>query len=714
MTPAAPRKSKALIIVLTILLVLLIAVLCVYVGFSIWLSRVDLLLPGVSVSDGNGNFLADLSGCNPRAAENTLENAVRNHLQSSITVRYGDNQTDTISGNLLEYDIDGTIRTALDHQDQYFLLQLPMLWAGILPYSDDVPIQPTGLSEEGRGIIAAAGEKISAAVDDGSAEFTWKINQDNLRITFGSDGQKADLTGWEEKVEQALLQRSSEVQVDTIVDPVHIPTAEELRDLIYREALPPRPDGDGGTLPAQEGLDLDLDTAAYILSGAEPGKTMQIPIIRHQPNPSDVEAYYYQDVLAEWNSTIDGTEDRLFNVVKAAAACNGADLQPGDTFSFLGLVGCPDVAQGYKKAIGYLAGKPVLMGGGGVCQVSSSIYTCAVYADLEIVARANHSYSQEYVQLGMDAAIAWPNLDFQFRNNTPYPMRVVCETEGRNLSVRLLGTRYRDTTVETEIEVLSLNPHGIDYVADETVPQGTTVDSTEYHDGTTVNVYRVIKDAEGNELSRVLENTSKYGTLNQEIRYNPEDIGPWTALATPTPAPTRRPVQTPPPATPVPTETPTEVPTEIPTEAPTEQPIPTGGPAPTDNPMPPGTDVPPAGTDVPPAQTEAPPAQTEAPPANQEQPVPSTEPAPEPTPAENLPTEQPVPPESPEAPPPEAVPAPDTAPAETETPPDPGTDPAATTAEPPAPVASPEVEPPLETPATAPDAGAPETGTGEN
>lgn len=695
MTPAAPRKSKAPLIVLTILLVLLIAVLCLYVGFSIWLHSVDLIFPGVSVVDGNGNFLADLSGCNPRAAENTLENAVRNHLQSSITVRYGDNQTDTISGNLLEYDIDRTIQTALDHQDRYFLLQLPMLWAGFLPYSDDVPIQPVGLSEEGKGIIAAAGEKISAAVDDGTAEFTWKINRDNLRITFGADGKKADLTGWEEKVEQALLEQASEVQVETIVDPVRIPTAEELRDLIYREALPPRPDGDGGTLPAQEGLDLDLDTAAYILRGAEPGKTMQIPIIRHQPDPSEVEAYYYQDVLAEWNSTIGGTEDRLFNVVKAAAACNGADLQPGDVFSFLGLVGCPDVAQGYKKAIGYLAGRPVLMGGGGVCQVSSSIYTCAVYADLEIVTRANHSYSQEYVQLGMDAAIAWPNLDFQFRNSTPYPMRVVCETEGRNLSVRLLGTRYRDTTVETEIEVLTLNPHGIDYVADETVPRGTTVDSTEYHDGTTVNVYRVVKDAEGNELSRILENTSKYGTLNQEIRYNPEDIGPWTDLATPTPAPTRRPVQTPPPA-----ETP--VPTEAPTEVPTAEPVPGGEPIPSNE------QTPPAGPDVPPAQTEAPPA-------DPEQPVPSAEPAPEPTPEENLPTEQPVPPETPETPPPEAVPTPDTAPVETETPPDPGVDPAGAAVEPPAAVESPEVEPPLETPAAeAPDAGTAETGTGEN
>ncbi len=661
MTPAAPRKSKALIIVLIIILILLAVAVGLYLGFSFWLNNVNLLLPGVSVTDSNGNFVADLSGCNPQAAENTLKNAVRNHLQPSLTVRYGDGETETISGDLLTYDIDGTIQEALDHQSQHFLLELPMLWAGIIPYTDSVTIQPTGLSEEGQAIIAAAAEKIAAAVDDGMAEFTWRISGDNLRITFGSDGKKADLTGWEEKVEQALLQQTSEIQVETIVDPVHIPTAEELRELVYREALPPRPDGDGGTLPAQEGLDLDLDTAAYILSGAAPGKTMQIPILREQPDPSDVAAYYYQDVLAEWNSTIDGTEDRLFNVVKAAAACNGADLQPGDVFSFLGLVGCPDVEQGYKKAIGYLAGRPVLMGGGGVCQVSSSIYTCAVYADLEIVTRANHSYSQDYVQLGMDAAIAWPTLDFQFRNSTPYPMKVICETEGRNLSVRLLGTRYRDTTVETEIEVLNTNHHGIDYVADETVPRGTTVESEEFHDGTTVNVYRLVKDKDGNVVSRILENTSEYGTLNQEVRYNPEDIGPWTDLATPTPPPTPVWTPAPPPAS--------EAPTEAPSEAPAESPAP---------------------------------AESQEPPAESQQPAASTEPAPEPTPEENLPTQQPEPTETT---PPEAEPTPDAAPTETEAP----AEPAST--EPPA--ESSEVEPPLETPtAEAPDAGASDTDTG--
>lgn len=115
-------------------------------------------------------------------------------------------------------------------------------------------------------------------------------------------------------------------------------------------------------------------------------------------------------------------EDRVYNIKKAAGLINGMVLQPGEEFSANTVLGDRTYELGWKAAPAYVSGTTEDQAGGGVCQVSSTLYCAVVKADLEIVYRRNHSSPVGYVDRGLDATINTGTIDFQFRNNTAAPI----------------------------------------------------------------------------------------------------------------------------------------------------------------------------------------------------------------------------------------------------------------------------------------------------
>ena len=163
------------------------------------------------------------------------------------------------------------------------------------------------------------------------------------------------------------------------------------------------------------------------------------------------------------------------------------------------------------------------MVGGGICQVSSSLYYCSVYANLEIVNRACHAFIVGYLPNGLDATVYYPTLDYQFRNNTDYPIKIVAGVSGNRLTVSFYGTKTDDTYVQTQRYTLSTTPWQTVYEPDSSVPQGTTKVKTTPYTGYEVNVYRCVYDGQGNLISRTFENYSKYAKRDRVILFNPAD-----------------------------------------------------------------------------------------------------------------------------------------------------------------------------------------------
>lgn len=344
--------------------------------------------------------------------------------------------------------------------------------------------------------------------------------------------------------------------------------------------------------PHTYGYSFDLESAQLALQDTEYGQVLEFPFQLTEPTvyTTDLSSLLFRDVLSSYESYQASTSDRATNMQLACKEIDGTILLPGDVFSFNGTVGERTKAKGYKPAATYEGGKTVYTYGGGICQPSSTIYYCALLADLEIVERDCHSYPSVYVPWGMDATVYWGSLDFKFRNNTDYPIRIDASADDKGtVSIALVGTDTRDTYVKMESEVIGYYPHKVVEVPFTSTdnPKGYTDGQviTSPIDGYKVRTYRCRYDKETDELiEKIFEDDSVYTAKDKEVAVQTDKE---------TEPPATEPPVTEPPA-PTDPATPTDPPV-IETLPPETQPPATEPPAT----EPPATDPPPAD---PPAQ----------------------------------------------------------------------------------------------------------------
>ena len=309
------------------------------------------------------------------------------------------------------------------------------------------------------------------------------------------------------------------------------------------------------------GYTFDLEAARELLATAEYGETLEIPMTYLFPEVlgKDLAEKLYRDVLGSCNTPHTNDANRNTNLKLACKAINGYVLYPGDVFDYNKVVGQRTEAAGYKPAGAYSNGETVAEIGGGICQVSSTLYYCALLADLDIVTRQNHSYISSYIDPGMDATVSWGGPEFRFRNSTDYPIRITAEVSGGYVKIQLIGTDEKDYYVEMKYKIVSTNAY-------ETTTQEFEFDNEKGYkdgdvvqagvDGKTVKSYKCKYDKKtGKLLSETLEATSTYKRKDQIIAVvKPEPTEPPTEETTAPSEETTAPSE----ETTVPSETPTE------------------------------------------------------------------------------------------------------------------------------------------------------------
>ena len=197
------------------------------------------------------------------------------------------------------------------------------------------------------------------------------------------------------------------------------------------------------------GYGFDLEAARKQVEKAQYGDVLEIPMVLTEPEIVGEEVYF-RDLLGYCETPHSNNEDRNHNLAKACAAMDGMILQPGEVFSYNETLGERTKENGWKRAGAYSGVKLVQSYGGGICQVSSTIYCATLYADLEIVFRINHGIPVSYMDYGLDATVSWNGPDYQFRNNTHFPVKIAAEVSDGYVKVGLWGTEERDYYVEME------------------------------------------------------------------------------------------------------------------------------------------------------------------------------------------------------------------------------------------------------------------------
>lgn len=329
------------------------------------------------------------------------------------------------------------------------------------------------------------------------------------------------------------------------------------------------------------GYGFDIEELTGLLAELLPGETLEYTFRYLSPTvtKASLEANLFQDTLASVDTYHTNIPNRTNNLIKACEAIDGTILRPGETFSFNNIVGERTAEKGYKAAAVYSGGKTVSELGGGVCQVASTIYYAAMLADLEIVDRTEHMYWVDYVPPGMDATIYWGYLDFKFKNNTNYPIRVDASVSGGQVHIDLIGTDEKDYYIKMTYETID-GPHYGETKYEVYAPEndegyydGEVLQSA--YTGYTIRTYRCKYSKATDELiSSQWEATSEFAKrdalvviIGDPTAPTDEDGRPIETTTEPTEPPTEAPTQAP---TDAPTEPPTDAPTDAPTEAPQE------------------------------------------------------------------------------------------------------------------------------------------------
>ncbi|HUQ85737.1 MAG TPA: VanW family protein [Candidatus Limnocylindrales bacterium] len=210
--------------------------------------------------------------------------------------------------------------------------------------------------------------------------------------------------------------------------------------------------------------------------------TIKIPIKILEPKVSTdkINNYGIKELVAEGTSLFRGSiENRAFNINLAATRLNGTLIPPGETFSFVKSVGEINSLSGYKQAYVISGGKTILGDGGGVCQVSTTLFRAALKAGLPIVERNQHAYRVGYYEQdtapGVDAAIYSPGVDLKFKNDTGKHLLIQAfpDMNDYSLSFQLYGTKDNREVIINEPVILSQSPAPEpEYQDDPNLPKG--------------------------------------------------------------------------------------------------------------------------------------------------------------------------------------------------------------------------------------------------
>ncbi len=216
--------------------------------------------------------------------------------------------------------------------------------------------------------------------------------------------------------------------------------------------------------------------------------------------------------------------NRSANIRLAAGMLDGIILQPGEVFSYNQVVGPREKATGYLEAPELLRGDLVTGVGGGVCQVSSTLYNAVLLANLAIVERYKHSTALGYVAAGRDATVSYGELDFRFRNNLSFPIVIRTFVEGGKITISLFGRTALPYDVTLREETRSL-PMPVREQVDQRLAPGTRQVTEEGQPGRLVIVTRELRMPNG-QVQRQVVSRNMYEAKTQLITVGPPAPAP--------------------------------------------------------------------------------------------------------------------------------------------------------------------------------------------
>ena len=544
---------------IVIAIIIAIVVIILSTGFALVNINNENIIAGVTIDKIN------LQGLNKQEAETIIKNKIEEKLNEEIKIKIDNEEYSMLLSQIeLEYGVNDAIEKAYNVGRKSNILgnNFEILKSKI--FGTDINLNSNYNEDLLNNVVQGMKEKIPNAVK----QVAYCIEDDKLVITRGSAGASIDDNQLKNEIKkninlsclEEINMKSFQIEPDDIdIEKIYAEVHTEAQDAYYT------------TNPFQvfaevQGIDFDLEAAKEILK--EYKDEYEIPLVITNPKKtiSQIGTEAFPDLLGTFSTRYDeSNKSRTTNLKLAVSKINGKVIMPGETFSYNKTLGKRTAEAGYKDAAGYAGGKVVQMIGGGICQISSTLYDAVVYANLDIVERHNHAFTTSYVGAGKDATVVYGSLDFKFKNNRQYPITIKASAQNGIAKISIYGIR-EETEYEVEISTTILNyiPFKVIYEDDASLDEGTEKVTQYGSNGCKSITYKILK-LNGKEVSRSVLSTDTYDPMNKYITRGTKKTTP--VVAPPEPTVPETPEE---PETPVEPEMPEEPETPVTPETPTE------------------------------------------------------------------------------------------------------------------------------------------------
>ncbi len=272
-------------------------------------------------------------------------------------------------------------------------------------------------------------------------------NDNSITIMPRKAGQSPDTSLAREQIIQSLEDGEWEnIAITLVTEDAPKLTVKDLSGIANKEVADAEYVYENGEISIKEetiGIDVDGSALSEAVEKLNLGETVELSATVSKPNTTleELKEKLFNATLASYSTKYSASAyNRASNVELASRRINGKILMPGEKFSYNETIGDTTIANGFKMAPVYANGKTEQGVGGGICQVSSTLYSAVLYADLQVDERRNHSMTVAYLPKGQDATVSYGAIDFKFSNNTEYPVKIVSKAGGGAVEVSLVGT----------------------------------------------------------------------------------------------------------------------------------------------------------------------------------------------------------------------------------------------------------------------------------
>ena len=255
------------------------------------------------------------------------------------------------------------------------------------------------------------------------------------------------------------------------------------------------------------GIKLNEQKAATAISTAlvSGQSVVSLPVEADKPSIAAQDAMQIDTLLARYTTPFNpGKRDRSHNLKLAAEVISGIILKPGHRFSYNAVVGPRVGKRGYKSAPIFVRGELEPGVGGGVCQVSSTLYNSVLLAGLKVVERHRHSRTVPYVRAGRDATVAYGWRDFKFENSNSSPICVMTKVAGARLTIDIYGAAKDKKKIEIFTGGAKRSARGETTVVDNSLKPGAKKVVDKGSSGVSVTVYRKVTAPDGSSETQVV------------------------------------------------------------------------------------------------------------------------------------------------------------------------------------------------------------------